>query len=193
MSRPANDGASSGASEADRSDDPFADDPFALLGLPRTFALDAARLRAAHLRLLSEAHPDRADGAVAMAEAARRSAALTEAYRALSAPLTRAEALLRLEGAGKGREAPSPEFLMEALENREALDAAIAEGDATRVGALRAECAARRAALLRDLEAHFALALAAPPPARAGLLEGAQRDLAALRYVERMLARAADA
>lgn len=120
-------------------------DPFALLGVPATYALDSAMLRGALLRGSAESHPDR----FAMAPEAERLAAetrmttLNAAFQALSDPLRRAEALLRLVGADTaGRSAP-PDFLMEMLELREAVEG----GDTTAADTLRDRETAAMAAL----------------------------------------------
>ncbi|MFO0829223.1 MAG: Fe-S protein assembly co-chaperone HscB [Phycisphaerales bacterium] len=167
------------------------DDPFALLGLPRRFSIDESRLRAARTRLLAAAHPDRAGGdAGATADAARRSAAINDAFRAISAPVARAETLLRLLGApSRASEPQSPAFLMEMMELRESLDAAIDADDRERIAAMRDDAAARRA----DLVSELASALDGAADGGAADLAAARDALGRLRAVERVVARAATA
>ena len=109
-------------------------DPFALLGVPATYALDPAVLRGALLRGSADAHPDR----FAMAPEAERLAAetrmtaLNAAFQALSDPLRRAEILLRQAGVDPAERSAPPDFLMEMLELREAVE----EGDDAAAAAL---------------------------------------------------------
>jgi len=104
-------------------------DFFALFGLPRRFGVDTARLEQAYLDRQSQVHPDRhahrsdAEKRVAMQWATR----VNEAYRTLRKPLTRARYLLELQGVDVGVEtntAMAPEFLMEQMEWREAVEEA---------------------------------------------------------------------
>lgn len=169
--------------------DDGAGDPFATFGVARAFSLDVAAMRPRLVRLLAECHPDRAGtDPVRQAEAARRSAEINAAFRTLQSPLLRAEALLALAGSRPlPSDALAPAFLMEMMETREALDEAIAADDGARIAELRREAEARRA----DLHAALAARLDAPIPTPADA-QAARQDLAALRYVERILERIAD-
>jgi molecular chaperone HscB len=109
-------------------------DYFALFGLPRRFALDEAVLEAAWHELQSRVHPDRyahlpeAEKRLSMQWATR----VNEGFRTLKKPLARAQYLLVLAGVDSGLEtntAMSPEFLMEQMEWREAVEEARAAGD----------------------------------------------------------------
>jgi len=130
---------------------PEAADPFALLGVPASYALDAAVLRSALLRGSAESHPDR----FAMAPEAERIAAetrmttLNAAFRTLSDPLRRAEALLRRTGADTADRSAPPDFLMEMLELREAVEG----GDTTAADTLRDREAAAMDGLAEDFAA----------------------------------------
>ena len=87
-------------------------DPFAVLGLPATMAIDARELERTYLRLSRESHPDfDPDGAVRMAE-------INEAYRTLRDPWSRAQALVDRHDARlmEQRAKLDPAFLMDALE-----------------------------------------------------------------------------
>jgi len=109
-------------------------DYFTLFGLPRRYALDEASLEAAWHRLQSQVHPDRyahlpdADKRRAMQWATR----VNEGFRTLKKPLARAQYLLVLAGVDAAVEtntAMSPEFLIEQMEWREAVEEARAAGE----------------------------------------------------------------
>lgn len=167
------------------------DDPFALLGVPRSFRVDPAALRRAHLRRVAAVHPDHAAGGGEAGELVRLSAELNEARRVLSDPVARAEVLLRLAGVSdrdSGERSGDPmaaEFLMELMELREAADAAIEVRDAARISRLRADAESRRDALVGALAADF------DDGGEAALL-AARARLGSLRAVERLVARLAD-
>ncbi|MFT5422668.1 MAG: DnaJ-domain-containing protein 1 [Phycisphaerales bacterium] len=103
-------------------------DPFALLGLPRSFRLTRADIESAYLQRAASLHPDlsgeKAD------EAARASSDLNHAKQALLDPETRANALLALiGGAGKSEDKSLPDgFLMEIMEIRQQIEADLAVG-----------------------------------------------------------------
>jgi molecular chaperone HscB len=109
-------------------------DFFSLFGLPRRFEVDVARLEQAYLDRQAQVHPDRhahrsdAEKRVAMQWATR----VNEAYRTLRKPLSRARYLLELQDVDVGIEtntAMSPEFLMEQMEWREAVEEARGSAD----------------------------------------------------------------
>ncbi len=109
-------------------------DFFTLFGLPRRFELDERALEAAFHDLQTEVHPDRyahlpeADKRRSMQWATR----VNEGFRTLRKPLARAMYLLELAGVDAGLEtntAMSPEFLMEQMEWREAVEEARAAGE----------------------------------------------------------------
>lgn len=109
-------------------------DYFSLFGLPRRYALDEPALEAAWHRLQSQVHPDRyahlpdADKRRAMQWATR----VNEGFRTLKKPLARAQYLLVLAGVDAAIEtntAMSPEFLIEQMEWREAVEEARAAGE----------------------------------------------------------------
>ncbi len=106
------------------------DDFFALFGLPARYEVDEAVLDAAYRTVQSQAHPDRfanagdAERRVAMQWAAHAN----EAYRTLRQPLKRAIYLLHLRGVdiqAESNTAMAPEFLMQQMEWREALQDAV--------------------------------------------------------------------
>ena len=132
-------------------------DPFALLGLPRAFALDP-RVIEQRFRDLSRAHhPDRFPDATPADRrvAAERTVALNEAFRALRDPMSRALALLAAAGRPLEETARAePSLLLEIMELREAVDDARASGASAEP--LLARVPARIEEEERTLRAHFA-------------------------------------
>ncbi|UXC34988.1 Fe-S protein assembly co-chaperone HscB [Cupriavidus gilardii] len=117
------------------------DDYFALFGLPARFTVDEAALDAAYRTVQSQAHPDRfahagdAERRVAMQWAAHAN----EAYRTLRQPLKRAIYLLSLRGIdiqAENNTAMAPDFLMQQMEWREALQDAVQQRDAAALDTL---------------------------------------------------------
>jgi DnaJ-domain-containing protein 1 len=165
------------------------DDPFHTLGLPRRFDLTPAEISAAHRRSVARLHPDRATDPFERDRLLRLSSEAGAAKQRLLNDVMRAEALLALlGGAAHGAKQPSPAFLMESLELREEIDAAMdaspaGPGDAPsdRVACLEAKVTELRGACLAAL----ARAFATDPADVAGAGEGLVR----LRYLERMVAR----
>ena len=154
------------------------DTDFELFAVPATFAQDRAVIDERWKELQREAHPDRfaAQGASAQRAALQWSVRINEAYQRLKDPLRRASYLCELLGApidAENNTAMPPEFLMEQMEWREALDEADAEEAleelADRVMERRREMLSRIGQLL-DLEAD------AP---------GAAQQVRALMFIER--------
>jgi molecular chaperone HscB len=172
-------------------------DLFAVLGVPRRFDVDLAAAEAAFKRLSRQLHPDRfaTSDPRARKAALSRTVQLNEAWRTLKDPMRRAEYLLELQGFGlvgddragvgdPGRatrqvSAP-PTLLMEILELREALAAAMRAGEEGEVRAMAATMRARAAAGMQ------ALGTALDDPA-GGRAEEAARLLVAQRYYQRFL------
>jgi len=107
----------------------FSRDHFELFGLPKGFAVDAARLDQRFHELQREVHPDRfatasdSEKRLSMQRATR----LNEAYRTLKSPLHRARYMVELAGVDAGMEtntAMPAAFLAEQMEWREALEEA---------------------------------------------------------------------
>ncbi len=108
-------------------------DHFATLALPREFALDEALLERRVVAFGRDLHPDLAGSdPVARTRAVLGSAQLNEAYSILRDPYRRAEYLLKLAGGKSASDEKSvpPGFLESMLDERDALDAALAEGKA---------------------------------------------------------------
>ena len=104
-------------------------DDFTLFGLPARQALDRALLDGRRRELQAHVHPDRfaADGAVAQRVAMQWAVRVNEAWQRLKDPLTRAAYLCELRGVRIDAErntAMPPEFLMQQMQWREALEAA---------------------------------------------------------------------
>lgn len=101
-------------------------DPFATLGIPAAFDVDLKAVER-HVRELSRVlHPDRHVGSTAQERrmALGKAIEVNEAWRIVRDPIRRAEALLRRAGVvvAEGKEPkPSPAFLMDVMERREAL------------------------------------------------------------------------
>jgi len=136
-------------------------DPFALLGAPRRFDLDLPRLEKTHREISRALHPDKFAGAShgERRAALERAASVNEAFRTLKDPIRRAEALFRLAGAeiGDGKEPKaSPAFLMDMMEQREALAEARAKRDLAAVRALGAAMEARAEVVKDKLTQAFA-------------------------------------
>jgi len=164
-------------------------DPFAVLGLERRFDVDRAALQAAYLARTAELHPDRFSDPVARAEAAEHAAEVNDARATLLDPETRANALLRLLGGpAKETEKSLPEgFLMKIMEQRQAMEEALAGGDREQRRAFQQWADDERARRLEAIGGLFeelhASADTAPPPQ----LHAIRVELNALRYIERMI------
>lgn len=132
-------------------------DPFSTLGLSRDFDVGLPAVERTHRELSRALHPDRYAGAGASERKAALSKAIevNESYRIVRDPVRRAEALFELAGVRVGETnepKASPAFLMDVMEQREALSDAREARDARRVRALAASFEARAK------EAEFALA-----------------------------------
>lgn len=136
-------------------------DPFATLGAPRRFDLDLTALEKTHRELSRALHPDK----FAQTSASERRAALekaanvNEAWRIVRDPIRRAEALFRLEGVAVG-ETNEPKasgaFLMDVMEQREALSEARASKDLAAVRKLAAGIGAKAKVAEAQLSSGFA-------------------------------------
>jgi molecular chaperone HscB len=105
---------------------------FELFAVPAQFAQDRAQLDARWKDLQREAHPDKfaAQGAAAQRIAMQWSVRINEAYQRLKDPVQRAAYLCELKGSqinAENNTAMPPEFLMQQMELREALDDASTE------------------------------------------------------------------
>lgn len=108
-------------------------DYFALFGQPRRFRLDEPALELAYHELQAQVHPDRYAHLpdVEKRRSMQWATHVNEGFRTLRKPLPRAQYLLELAGVDAGlgtNTAMSPEFLVEQMEWREAVEEARAAG-----------------------------------------------------------------
>lgn len=113
-------------------------DDFVLFGVPTQFAQDRDRLYARWKELQREAHPDKfaVQGAAAQRIALQWSVRINEAYQRLKNPLKRAGYLCELHGASINAENNTtmpPDFLMQQMQWREALEDAETVDDLNKV------------------------------------------------------------
>jgi len=159
--------------------------PFATLGVEPRFDVDLAAVEKTHRELSRALHPDRyvSAGASERREALGKAVEVNEAWRILRDPIRRAQALLALRGVTvtEGREPPAdPEFLMEMLEQREALDEAKQARDLARIHAMATTIEARAKAVEGELTGGFARGEAAS-------LVGLVAKVSELRFFRRFL------
>jgi molecular chaperone HscB len=168
-------------------------DPFAILGIPRSYEVDLPAVERTHRELSRALHPDRFVGA----SPSERKAALgkavevNEAWRVVRDPIRRAEALMRLAGVEVGEDKepkPDAELLMEMLEMREALAEAKAERDLVRVRAMAKTIEDRRHAVQIELAGGFARGEAAALVGKLGELRFYRRFLDEVSAIEDELA-----
>ena len=136
-------------------------DPFAMLGVERRFDLDLKVLEKTHRELSRALHPDKFTQAGASERRAvlEKAASVNEAWRIVRDPIKRAEALFQLAGIKVGEDnepKASPAFLMEVLDEREALAEARAAKDLTKVRAVGETMKKRSEATERKLADGFA-------------------------------------
>jgi len=129
---------------------------FQIFGVPAQFEVNVAALEKRYRQLQREVHPDRfaAASQVEQRVSMQLATRVNEAYQTLKSPLRRAEYLLQLNGVDPEFEtntSMSPEFLMEQLELREALEEAAGANDARRLERLSAQLTGERDALLGRL------------------------------------------
>jgi molecular chaperone HscB len=161
-------------------------DPFAVLGAERRFDVDLAVLEKTHRELSRALHPDKFGqaGPSERRAALEKAATVNEAWRIVRDPIRRAEALFELGGTKVGETnepKASPAFLMEMLDEREALAEARARGDLDAVLALGRGMAERAKAAEAKLAAGFAAATEAGAAAEGGAPAGlGENDVAKL-------------
>lgn len=158
-------------------------DPFELLGVPRRFSVDEQALRQAFLKASAEQHPDRFSDPIEQADAVETMSKLTDAYRVLSDPELRAKALLALSGLelAEDKDKLPPDLLMEVMEVREEMEAAVQSGDQAEIDRLRHWAGEQRDRYLRKL------GLLLDAELDADKAKAVRLELNALRYMQRML------
>jgi molecular chaperone HscB len=164
-------------------------DPFATLGIAPAFDVDLAAGEKVHRDLSRALHPDRYVGA----SPSERRASLTkavevnEAWRVVRDPLRRADALLALRGVAMDEASQpkaDPEFLMDMLEQREALSDAKAAKDLEAVRRLASGIEAR----VRSVEAVLGAGFATPPSGTSTSdLRGLAAKVGELKFYRRFL------
>ena len=129
---------------------------FELFGLPQAFSIDVSALEKAYREVQSRVHPDRFAHA---GDAERRASLLwttrvNEAFQVLKNPVSRARHLLELHGVDVAFEtntAMPQQFLMQQMELREALEAAVKSKDAGEVMKIQKGLAGDRQSLAKQL------------------------------------------
>jgi molecular chaperone HscB len=165
-------------------------DPFAILGIERAFDVDLNAVEKVHRELSRALHPDRYVGASPSERRASLAKAVevNEAWRVVRDPIKRAEALLALRGvvSGEGPGAPKadPEFLMDMLEQREALSEARKARDLEAVRRMATAIAGRAREVERGLAAGFAREDVDGLAARVGELKFYRRFLDEVSAIE---------
>ncbi|MCL2726185.1 MAG: Fe-S protein assembly co-chaperone HscB [Polyangiaceae bacterium] len=168
-------------------------DPFAVIGAPRRFDLDLSALEKTHRELARALHPDKFAHASTSERriALEKAATVNEAWRIVRDPIRRAEALFGIGGIAVGhtREPQaSSAFLMDVLEQREALAQARKDRDMVKVRALGEHFEARAKAAEEKLTQGFALAFAGRESAPdRGALETVLPVLGELRFYRRFI------
>jgi molecular chaperone HscB len=157
-------------------------DPFATLGIARSYEVDLPAVEKTHRELSRAMHPDRYVGAAPTERRAALAKAVevNEAWRIVRDPIRRAEALLKLEGVPVGEEGEpkaDPELLMEMLELREALADARQARDLTAVRRMAQGIEQRSGEVERALAAGFARGQAASLVGKVGELRFFRRFL----------------
>jgi DnaJ-domain-containing protein 1 len=170
---------------------PPKDDPFAILGLPRTLALTSEQIQRAYLLRMASAHPDAQSDASTNTglddnDAASLAAArLNDARQTLAHPERRAIALYTLLTRDAAHTQPDPKadaalppgFLMEIMSTREEIESAVAAADRPQIERWRAWAMAQRADYLAAVGALL----------DARNFPAAKQQLNAWRYIERLI------
>jgi molecular chaperone HscB len=162
-------------------------DPFDTLGLPPRFDLPAAEIDRSYLSASGRLHPDLARDD---ADAGRAMADLNRAKRILGDPERRADALLtRIGGPRREQERGlPPDFLMEMIEVREAVEAAVGQSEPAARQRERAKWEAwaeeRRREAIAEVGGMFEALGPSPGP---GALHAIRVRLNAWRYIERLI------
>ncbi|MFC1641082.1 Fe-S protein assembly co-chaperone HscB [Myxococcota bacterium] len=164
-------------------------DPFTLLGVEPRYDLDLSLVEHRYRDLCRALHPDRHHRGVAgqRREALGRAILVNDAWRALRDPVRRAEALLARLGVPADETDASPvvpAFLMEIMEQQEALAQARAGRDLNAVQGLASGMRGQQQALMLALAATLG---ACHPPVSSKQAALLREQLSELRYVSRFL------
>jgi len=162
---------------------------FDILKVPRSFAIDEQQVRKNYLQQSAACHPDRFTDPVQQAEAAEQSARLNHAYQALLDPEQRANTLIALHGgpAKEDDQSLPPDLLMEVMEAREELEAALENNEQATIDKLHDWAVAQRSERLETIATLFEQVRTGGTEHRADTLKRVRLELNALRYFQRML------
>jgi molecular chaperone HscB len=164
-------------------------DPFATLGIARSYDLDVPALEKSYRQLSRALHPDRHTSTTPgeKREVLARAVAVNEAWRIVRDPIQRAEALLSLggvvldEGSGSMHDL---DFLEEMLEQREALSEARRARDRSAVQTLAETVRARSTDAERALAAGLATGATEPLVGTLGRMKFYRRFLDEVSAIE---------
>ena len=133
---------------------------FQLFQLPPTFDIDSETVEQTYRQLAARFHPDKfaAASSFEQKQAVMMAATLNDAYRTLLSPIDRAAYLLKSQGIDA--DAPehtgfAPEFLMQQMEWREALEEACAQNNQPALLALETDIQTEQNTLLDALQSAF--------------------------------------
>lgn len=166
---------------------------FELLGLPKSYSVDAAELERNYLERSRQVHPDfHQDAAGSTQQASMEvSAALNDAYAVLKHPFKRAEYLLELEGgpsASQVKEVPA-DFLEEMLELRTQIEELreTAARDTPAFESMERQLTERLAAQQAVLAKQFANLPGPGVSTRKNALTAVRQTLNAARFLQNLL------
>jgi molecular chaperone HscB len=133
---------------------------FELFRLPQRFMIDMSALESAYRTVQTQVHPDRYAGAgeVQKRVALQWAAHANQAFHTLRKPLRRAVYLLYLNGVDVQTEnntAMAPDFLLQQMEWREAIEEAAATGDRTALNAFLTRLRQEQETRYHELEIQF--------------------------------------
>lgn len=159
-------------------------DPFDVLGIEARFDVDLDQLHQRHRQLAKALHPDKfvGRGASERRMALSKSIEVNDALRIVQDPVRRAEALLArlgIDASDESSTATDPVWLMDIMEQREALVQAQQAKDKSALQSLQSQMRQRETQLLQQLSEAFA---SHAPSAKA--------PLSKLRFVRRFIEQA---
>lgn len=162
---------------------------FDILKVPRSFSIDEQQVRRNYLQRSAACHPDRFTDPVQQADAAEESARLNDAYQTLLDPEKRANTLIALHGgpAKEDDQSLPPDLLMEVMEAREELEAALEKEDRDAIKRLHDWATAQRSERLTTIGELFEQARTQGSENKTDTLKRVRLELNALRYFQRML------
>lgn len=167
-------------------------DYFALLGTPRTYAIDEKKLHSSYRTIARGIHPDRFAGASEedRSLATRLSAELNQAFDVLSDPVRRADYVLEIAGgpsAAEVRDVPG-DFLADVMMLREEIEQAKTAGDDDALRRHRESVSARRQETLRQIAVLAESAADLDEPRRRSL----RQLLNSMKYYDNLLLEVAE-